>query len=235
MKMELIIRFDYGHIIPWVRKRDGGLEAIAGPDALILRTPVETRGEDLTTVADFAVAEGDRLPFVLTWFPSHEKAPRAIHPEHALQQTEEYWTSWAKRCRAQGPWREAVVRSLITLKGLTYAPTGGIVAAATTSLPEEIGGVRNWDYRYCWLRDATFTLYALMNAGYLDEARAWREWLLRTVAGSAAQMQIMYGVRGERRLGGIRDRMAERLRELESRCAWATPRRTNFSSMFMAR
>jgi GH15 family glucan-1,4-alpha-glucosidase len=151
-------------------------------------------------VADFAVAEGDRVPFVLTWFPSHEKAPRAIHPEHALQQTHEYWTLWAKRCRAQGPWRDAVVRSLITLKGLTYGPTGGIVAAATTSLPEEIGGVRNWDYRYCWLRDATFTLVALIEADYLEEARSWREWLLRAVAGSAAQMQIMYGVRGERRL-----------------------------------
>jgi GH15 family glucan-1,4-alpha-glucosidase len=200
MKMELIIRFDYGHIVPWVRKRDGGLEVIAGPDALILRTPVETRGEDLTTVADFDVAEGDRFPFVLTWFPSHGKAPRAIHPEHALRQTEDYWMSWSKPCQAQGPWREAVVRSLITLKGLTYAPTGGIVAAATTSLPEEIGGVRNWDYRYCWLRDATFTLVALLEAGYLEEARSWREWLLRAVAGSAEQMQIMYGVRGERRL-----------------------------------
>lgn len=200
MKMDLIIRFDYGHIIPWVRKAHGGLEAIAGPDALILRTPIETRGEDLTTAAEFDVAKGDRVPFVLTWFASHEEPPRAIHPEHALKQTEEYWASWSKGCRVQGPWREAVVRSLITLKGLTYAPTGGIVAAATTSLPEKIGGVRNWDYRYCWLRDATFTLYALMNAGYLDEARAWREWLLRAIAGSAAQMQIMYGVQGERRL-----------------------------------
>jgi GH15 family glucan-1,4-alpha-glucosidase len=200
MKMELIIRFDYGQIVPWVRKRDGGLEAIAGPDGLILRTPVETRGEDLTTVADFDVKEGDRLPFVLTWFASHERAPRAINPEHALRQTEEYWTIWAKRCCHEGPWRDAVVRSLITLKGLTYAPTGGIVAAATTSLPEEIGGVRNWDYRYCWLRDATFTLVALMDSGYHEEARSWREWLLRAVAGSAAQMQIMYGVRGERRL-----------------------------------
>lgn len=200
IKMELIIRFDYGHVIPWVRKEHGGLEAIAGPDALILRTPIETRGEDLTTVAEFSVAQGDRVPFVLTWFASHDEPPRAIHPEHALQQTEDYWTSWSKRCCEQGPWREAVMRSLITLKGLTYAPTGGIVAAATTSLPEEIGGVRNWDYRYCWLRDATFTLYALMNAGYLDEARAWREWLLRAIAGSAAQMQIMYGVQGERRL-----------------------------------
>jgi GH15 family glucan-1,4-alpha-glucosidase len=200
MKMELIIRFGYGEIIPWVRQRDAGLEVIAGPDALVLRTSVETRGEDLTTVADFTVAEGERVPFVLTWFPSHEKGPRAINPEHALRQTEEYWTRWGKRCRVEGPWREAVTRSLITLKGLTYAPTGGIVAAATTSLPEQIGGVRNWDYRYCWLRDATYTLFALMNAGYLDEARAWRQWLLRAIAGSAAQMQIMYGVHGERRL-----------------------------------
>jgi GH15 family glucan-1,4-alpha-glucosidase len=200
MKMDLIIRFDYGHIIPWVRKKHGGLEAIAGPDALILRTPIETRGEDLTTVAEFNVTQGDRVPFVLTWFASHDEPPRAIHPDHALQQTEDYWTSWSKRCCEQGPWRDAVMRSLITLKGLTYAPTGGIVAAATTSLPEEIGGVRNWDYRYCWLRDAAFTLYAFMNAGYLDEARAWRKWLLRAIAGSAAQMQIMYGVHGERRL-----------------------------------
>jgi GH15 family glucan-1,4-alpha-glucosidase len=200
MNMDLIIRFDYGHIIPWVRKKHGGLEAIAGPDALILRTPVETRGEDLTTVAEFNVAQGDRVPFVLTWFASHEEPPRAIHPEHALQQTEEYWTLWSKRCCERGPWRDAVMRSLITLKELTYAPTGGIVAAATTSLPEEIGGVRNWDYRYCWLRDATFTLVALMDSGYREEACSWREWLLRAVAGSAAQMQIMYGVRGERRL-----------------------------------
>jgi len=200
MKMELIIRFDYGHIVPWVRQKHGGLEAIAGPDALILRTPVETRGEDLTTVADFRVTEGNRIPFVLTWFPSHGEPPRAIHSEHALQQTEEYWTSWSERCCEQGPWRDAVIRSLITLKGLTYAPTGGIVAAATTSLPEKIGGVRNWDYRHCWLRDATFTLVALMEAGYIEEACAWREWLLRAVAGSASQMQIMYGVQGERRL-----------------------------------
>ena len=200
MKMELIIRFGYGRTIPWVRKRNGDLEAIAGPDAIILRTPVETCGEDLTTVADFTVAEGERVPFVLTWFASHQKPPRAIDPEHALRDTITYWKKWSQNCRSYGPWHEAVVRSLITLKGLTYAPTGGIVAAATTSLPEEIGGVRNWDYRYCWLRDETYTLYALMNAGYLDEARAWREWLLRAVAGSAAQMQIMYGVQGERRL-----------------------------------
>ncbi|HYJ05718.1 MAG TPA: glycoside hydrolase family 15 protein [Chthoniobacterales bacterium] len=200
MKMELIIRFDYGHVVPWVRKRDGDLEVIAGPDALVLRTPVETKGEDLTTVADFTVAEGERVPFVLTWFPSHQKPARAINPEHALEETVAYWEEWSGKCKPQGEWHDAVLRSLITLKGLTYAPTGGIVAAATTSLPEEIGGVRNWDYRICWLRDATFTLYALMNAGYLEEARGWREWLLRAIAGSAAQMQIMYGVQGERRL-----------------------------------
>jgi GH15 family glucan-1,4-alpha-glucosidase len=200
LKMELIIRFDYGRVVPWVRKRNGNLEAIAGPDGLILCTPVETRGEDLTTVANFTVAKGDRTPFVLTWFASHEEAPRKINPEHALRDTAAYWEEWSGGCQPQGEWHDAVLRSLITLKGLTYAPTGGIVAAATTSLPEEIGGVRNWDYRICWLRDATFTLYAFMNAGYLDEARAWREWLLRAVAGSASQMQIMYGVHGERRL-----------------------------------
>ena len=200
MEMELIVRFDYGRIVPWVRKRDGALEMIAGPDALVLRTPVDTRGEDLTTVADFTVAKGERVPFVLTWFPSHEEPSRPINHEHAERDTIEYWKEWSGKCQPQGEWHEAVLRSLITLKGLTYAPTGGIVAAATTSLPEEIGGVRNWDYRICWLRDATFTLYALMNAGYLDEARAWRQWLLRAVAGSASQMQIMYGVQGERRL-----------------------------------
>jgi GH15 family glucan-1,4-alpha-glucosidase len=200
MQMELIIRFEYGLIVPWVRTAHDGLEAIAGPDGLILRTPIETRGEDLTTVAEFTVKKGERVPFVLTWFESHEEPPRAINPEHALRETENYWTEWSKRCCHEGPWAEAVMRSLITLKGLTYAPTGGIVAAATTSLPEEIGGVRNWDYRICWLRDATFTLYALMQAGYGDEAKSWREWLLRAIAGSASQMQIMYGVRGERRL-----------------------------------
>jgi GH15 family glucan-1,4-alpha-glucosidase len=200
MKMELIIRFEYGSVIPWVRKAHDGLEAIAGPDGLILRTAVETRGENLTTVAEFTVKKDDRVPFILTWFESYEEPPRAINPEHALRDTEKYWGDWARRCQHSGPWKEAVVRSLITLKGLTYAPTGGIVAAATTSLPEEIGGVRNWDYRICWLRDATFTLYALMQAGYREEAESWREWLLRAIAGSASQMQIMYGVRGERRL-----------------------------------
>jgi GH15 family glucan-1,4-alpha-glucosidase len=200
MRMQLVIRFDYGDIVPWVRKRDGGLQAIAGPDGLILRTPIATRGEEMTTVAEFTVEEGQRIPFVLTWFPSHTDAPRAIDPEHALRQTQEYWEQWSGRCEIAEPYRAAVVRSLITLKGLTYAPTGGIVAAATTSLPEQIGGVRNWDYRFCWLRDATLTLVSLMRAGFLDEARSWRQWLLRAVAGSPAQMQIMYGVRGERRL-----------------------------------
>src|SRR4051812_3232687 len=200
VRMELIIRFDYGSIVPWVRQRHGGLEAVAGPNALILHTPVKTHGEDLKTVAEFTVGKGDRVPFVLTWFASHESPPREVDPERALRETENYWRNWSKNCAHEGPWREAVTRSLITLKGLTYAPTGGIVAALTTSLPESIGGVRNWDYRFCWLRDATFTLYALMTAGYLDESRAWRQWLLRAIAGSASQMQIMYGAHGERRL-----------------------------------
>ncbi len=200
INMELIIRFDYGSIVPWVRQRHGGLEAVAGPDALILRTPIPTRGQDLKTVAKFTVAQGDCVPFVLTWYASHELPPKEVDPKHALQETEIYWLQWAERYGRSGPWRDAVMRSLITLKGLTYAPTGGIVAALTTSLPEKIGGVRNWDYRYCWLRDATFTLTALLGAGYEEEAKAWREWLLRAIAGSPAQLQIMYGVRGERRL-----------------------------------
>jgi GH15 family glucan-1,4-alpha-glucosidase len=200
MQMELIIRFDYGRTIPWVRTGHGGLEAIAGPNGLILRTPVKTRGKDLTTVAEFTVKKGERVPFVLTWFASHLDPPKKVTPDHALRDTEGYWKKWATRCHPKTPWHDAVVRSLIVLKGLTFAPTGGIVAAATTSLPEEIGGVRNWDYRYCWLRDATLTLVALVSAGYHDEAKSWREWLLRAIAGSADQMQIMYGVRGERRL-----------------------------------
>ncbi|MBA3961075.1 MAG: glycoside hydrolase family 15 protein [Chthoniobacterales bacterium] len=200
LRMELIIRFDYGSVVPWVRRRHGGLEAIAGPDALILRTPVETHGEDLKTVAEFKVTKGDRIPFVLTWYPSHESPPKPVRAESALSDTKSYWREWSRRFERAGPWQDAVMRSLLTLKGLTYAPTGGIVAAATTSLPEQIGGVRNWDYRFCWLRDATFTLFALLGAGYQDEARAWREWLLRAIAGSPSQVQIMYGVSGERRL-----------------------------------
>ena len=200
MQMELIIRFDYGHIVPWVRKEHDGVEAIAGPDGLILRTPIETRGKDLTTVAEFVVRKGDRVPFVLTWFQSHAEPPKPVNADHALRDTEKFWTTWTKKCQRKTPWDDAIIRSLITLKGLTYAPTGGIVAAATTSLPEQIGSVRNWDYRYCWLRDATFTLFALVGYGYQDEAESWREWLLRAIAGSPDQMQIMYGVRGERRL-----------------------------------
>ncbi len=200
MRMQLVIRFEYGDIVPWVRKCQGGLEAIAGPNALVLHTPVTTHGENLTTVAEFDIAEGQRVPFVLTWFRSHEEPPHEIDAEHALRDTEAFWTDWTNRCQYQGKWREAVTRSLITLKGLTFAPTGGIVAAPTTSLPEQIGGVRNWDYRYCWLRDATFTLLAFMRSGYVEEACAWRKWLLRAIAGSPSQMQIMYGVRGERRL-----------------------------------
>src|SRR6266436_6317388 len=200
MQMELIIRFDYGRTIPWVRTGHGGLEALAGPNGLILRTPIKTRGKDLTTVAEFTVKKGDRVPFVLTWFASHSKPPKKVTPDHALRDTERYWKKWAKRCHRKTPWHDAVLRSLIVLKGLTYGPTGGIVAAATTSLPEGIGGVRNWDYRYCWLRDATLTLLALVGAGYHDEAKSWREWLLRAIAGSADQMQIMYGLSGERQL-----------------------------------
>jgi GH15 family glucan-1,4-alpha-glucosidase len=202
MQMELIIRFDYGHIVPWVRRRKqyDGLEAIAGPDALILRTPVETHGKDLTTVAEFTVSKGDRIPFVLTWFASHTEPPRKINPEHALHDTEMFWSDWAKQFESEGKWRDAVVRSLVVLKGLTYAPTGGLVAALTTSLPEQIEGVRNWDYRYCWLRDAALILLVLLRAGYREEAKSWREWLLRAIAGSPAQMQTIYGVSGERRL-----------------------------------
>jgi GH15 family glucan-1,4-alpha-glucosidase len=202
IQMELIIRFDYGHIVPWVRKRKqhDGLEAIAGPDGLILRTPVETHGEDLTTLAKFSVAKGERIPFVLTWFASHLEPPKKVDAENALRETEAFWNDWTKQFRSEGKWREAVVRSLITLKGLTYAPTGGLVAALTTSLPEQIGGVRNWDYRYCWLRDAALILLVLMRAGYHEEATSWRQWLLRAIAGSPAQMQTIYGVRGERRL-----------------------------------
>ncbi len=200
MQMELIIRFGYGEIVPWVEKTRRGLKAIAGPDALILRTPIQTRGKDLTTVADFTVKRGERIPFVLTWFASNTTPPKKVNPEDALNDTERYWKEWAGRCHRKTPWTDALVRSLVTLKGLTYLPTGGLVAALTTSLPEEIGGVRNWDYRYCWLRDATYVLLALMHAGYFEEAKSFRDWLLRAIAGKASQMQIMYGVNGERRL-----------------------------------
>ena len=200
VKMELIVRFDYGSIVPWVRRIDGGWAAIAGPDAVDLRTPVELVGKDLITTAEFVVEPGQQVPFLLTWHPSHQKVPETIDPIESLGDTENWWNDWSGQCKADHPWRDAVVRSLITLKAMTYAPTGGIVAAATTSLPEQLGGVRNWDYRYCWIRDASFTLSALIEAGYLQEARAWREWLLRAVAGDPSNLQIMYGIEGQRRL-----------------------------------
>jgi GH15 family glucan-1,4-alpha-glucosidase len=201
MHTELVLRFDYGRTIPWVTRLEAQtLRAIAGPDLVVLRTPAPLRGKDLTTVAEFDVGEGDTVPFVLSHGSSHLAAPEPIDPESSLGRTEAFWTTWAARNQSRGEWSEAVARSLITLKALTYAPTGGIVAAPTTSLPEQLGGARNWDYRFCWLRDATMTLLALMNAGYYDEARAWRDWLLRAAAGAPAQVQIMYGLAGERRL-----------------------------------
>lgn len=199
--MQLVIRFGFGIDIPWVKRtEDGSMLAICGQDMTVLRTPVETRGEDLTTVADFWVGEGETIPFVLTYGPSHLLVPKPINPADALQATEDFWTEWCSHCTYAGEHRDLVMRSLITLKALTYGPTGGIVAAPTTSLPEKLGGKRNWDYRFCWLRDATFTLLALMNSGYTEEASAWHNWLLRAAAGSPANMQIMYGIMGERRL-----------------------------------
>jgi GH15 family glucan-1,4-alpha-glucosidase len=200
MRMELVIRFDYGSIVPWVRSLDGALSGVAGPDAISFHTPVELRGENLRTYADFTVSEGERVPFVLTWYPSHDPLPKAVDPEHALRETIAFWRDWTKTCSAAGEWAPDVRRSLLVLKALTYAPTGGIVAAPTTSLPEQLGGVRNWDYRFCWLRDATLTLLALLGAGYVEEAGAWRDWLLRAIAGSTDDLQTLYGVAGERRL-----------------------------------
>jgi GH15 family glucan-1,4-alpha-glucosidase len=200
VRCELVLRFDYGRIVPWVQRVDGDLFAIAGPDAVELRTPVELHGEGLTSVAEFDVAAGERVPFVLTWDPSHREAPPSLDPEAALAETEEWWRAWSDRCTYAGRHGEAVRQSLRVLKALTYAPTGGIVAAPTTSLPEAIGGARNWDYRFCWLRDAALTLMAMLRAGYADEAQAWRDWLLRAVAGSPTDVQIMYGIGGERRL-----------------------------------
>jgi GH15 family glucan-1,4-alpha-glucosidase len=201
MRMELVIRFGFGADIPWVKRtEDGALLAICGPDMTVLRTPVAVRGQDMTTVAEFEVRQGEAVPFVLTYGPSHLPLPRPIDPAQALQDTEDFWTDWCSHCCYEGESRDLVMRSLITLKALTYAPTGGIVAAPSTSLPEKLGGSRNWDYRFCWLRDATFTLLALMNSGYTEEASAWHNWLLRAVAGSPENMQIMYGIMGERRL-----------------------------------
>ena len=200
MRGELVLRFDYGHIVPWVRHDDHGIHAIAGPDAAYLVTQAPLRGERLRTISDFTVKEGERVPFVLTWAPSHLDRPRAVDPERVLASTEEFWRRWSATCAVTGPYRSAVQRSLITLKALTFDPTGGIVAAVTTSLPEELGGERNWDYRFCWLRDATLTLQALLAAGYTEEAASWRDWLLRAVAGDPKDLQIMYGIHGERRL-----------------------------------
>lgn len=200
MLMELVIRFNYGSIVPWVRAIDGGIRATAGPDTLYLRTSAEVRGEDMRTVADFSVSEGQRIPFELAWSPTFGPEPQPTDPERDLHETDVWWQRWVDRCTYNGIQRDAAVRSLITLKALTYAPTGGMVAAPTTSLPEQLGGVRNWDYRYCWLRDATFTLYALTVGGYTEEAAAWRKWLFNAVAGIPADTQIMYGLAGERRL-----------------------------------
>ncbi|HEU0334970.1 MAG TPA: glycoside hydrolase family 15 protein [Gaiellaceae bacterium] len=200
LELELVIRFEYGSVVPWVRRVDDVRMAVAGPDALRIDAPVELEGRDLRTVASFNVEEGERLPFVLTWFPSHEPTPDVVDAEEALAETERYWEDWAGTCNHAGRWHDAVHRSLITLKALTYAPTGGIAAAATTSLPEQLGGVRNWDYRYCWLRDATLTLLSFLRAGYVEEAESWRDWFLRAIAGSPGDLQIMYGLAGERRL-----------------------------------
>jgi GH15 family glucan-1,4-alpha-glucosidase len=201
MRTELVIRFDYGSAVPWVtRVDDETLRAIAGPDMVVLRTKVPLRGEDMRTVGEFTVAEGETAEFALTYDHSHCPLPKPVQPQAELRHTEKFWRDWAGRCTEADRWSEAVRRSLITLKAMTYRPTGGLVAAPTTSLPEQLGGPRNWDYRYCWLRDATLTLLALMNAGYYDEAREWRAWLVRAVAGSPEQLQIMYGLAGERRL-----------------------------------
>jgi GH15 family glucan-1,4-alpha-glucosidase len=201
MRSVLRLRFDYGQRIPWVRRSaDHQVVGVAGPDAVYLSTDVETHGEDFATVADFTVAEGDRVRFVLTWHPSQDEPPKPVDADRALRETLDAWEGWAGRCQPPRPYADAVVRSLVTLKALTYDPTGGIVAAPTTSLPEDLGGVRNWDYRFCWLRDASLTLEALLAAGYTEEAAAWRAWLLRAVAGSPRDMQIMYGVAGETRL-----------------------------------
>ncbi len=201
IQTELILRFGYGAVVPWVtRLEDGALRAIAGPDMVTLRTPVHLQGKEMTTVGEFTVNKNDTIPFVLSYLPSHRPLDEPFDPTRALVETETFWREWSTKCRPAGPWSDAVLRSMITLKALTYAPTGGMVAAPTTSLPEQIGGERNWDYRYCWLRDATLVLLGAMHAGYFEEAQAWREWLLRAVAGSPGQLQIMYGIAGERRL-----------------------------------
>ena len=200
MRMELALRFDYGRSIPWVTRIEGGVRAVAGPNLAILRASIPTHGENLKTIAEFPVSPGKRVWFTLTYGLSHKDDPEPIDVEQALNETVDFWSVWSGRLRYEGKYRDVVERSLITLKAMTYLPTGGLVAAITTSLPESIGGVRNWDYRYCWLRDTTFTLLALTNPGYHDEAAAWQDWLLRALAGSPEQVQIMYGLSGERQL-----------------------------------
>ncbi len=199
--MELVLRFGYGATTPWVtRLKDGAMRAVAGPDMVVMRTPAHFRGENFKTVAQFTLTKGKTMPFVMSYQPSHLELPATIDPDEALKTCEKFWTDWMATTKTEGPHAEAIKRSLLTLKGLTYQPSGGIVAAPTTSLPEQFGSERNWDYRLCWLRDATLTLLAMMNAGIYDEAAAWRDWLHRAVAGSPGESQIMYGLRGERRL-----------------------------------
>lgn len=200
MRTELVLRFDYGQIVPWVTKTESGVRAVAGPDAVLVTADVPLEGRDLRTVSEFTVEPGDRVAFVLTWFPSHDPEPTPAEAEETLAATELFWSRWSAKSTAYGPHKDAIQRSLVTLKALTYAPTGGIVAAPTTSLPEQLGGPRNWDYRFCWLRDATLALQSLLTAGYTEEASAWRDWLVRAVAGDPADLRIMYGLDGRRRL-----------------------------------
>ncbi|MGA0566351.1 glycoside hydrolase family 15 protein [Rathayibacter sp. KR2-224] len=200
MESNLALRFDYGHVMPWVTRNERGIRAIGGPDAVLVSSPAPLAGRDMRTVSEFTIDEGERIPFVMTWYPSHMPAPTPADAIDTLDSTEAFWKKWSRSSRAHGPHRDAIQRSLITLKALTYVPTGGIVAAATTSLPEQLGGPRNWDYRYCWLRDATLALQSLLTAGYTSEATAWRDWLVRAVAGDPSKLQIMYGLNGRRRL-----------------------------------
>ena len=235
MECELRMRLGYGSVVPWVRRIDGRIAAVAGPDSLWLDTPVSMTRPQPGAPRHVRVAAGERVPFTLTWQPSHEPPPQRTDPFADLSLASRFWRDWVFRCTYEGQHRDAVIRSLITLKALTYAPTGGIVAAATTSLPEDIGGVRNWDYRYCWLRDATITLEALLRTGYTEEAAAWRAWLCRAVAGDPRDVQIMYGVAGERRLAEWEAELAARVRELGPGPDRQRRRRASASSTCTAR
>ena len=235
MRTELAIRFDYGVTIPWVSRRDTRtLVAVAGPHLLAFRTRAEVRGENMHSVADFTVKKGTAYSFVLAYGQSFGPLPQSIDPFIARDETERFWRNWSSICRVKGKWRNAIMRSLLTLKGLSYAPTGGIVAAATTSLPEKIGSTRNWDYRYCWLRDATFTLLAFLNAGYTEEAQVWQEWLMRVIAGAPEQIQTMYNVLGEKRLPEIELPLCCRAMRIRARCVSAMPPTPSCSSTSMA-